>query len=212
MGRPRTTMNLVCEKCGRDFSNEPTGTTTYLRHMARKNPCGSTEPYKRAPRKYFENVQLNDFEDVTMMHVVGPETDGTKRGWIRDVLKQVFSLDENKCVIVSSKDELPDNILVKRNGKAEPMNLEQLCILTLLVLHARLWPFLELSGWGKYKEFEEWVEAVSGVHLKDHNWQGTIEPASYYFGAVRDFWTSHLSNMPRRRHTNWVFASAVFKK
>jgi len=212
MGRHRTTMNLVCEKCGRDFSKEPTGTTTYLRHMARKNPCGDTEPYQRAPRKYFDDVQLNDFEDVTMMHVVGPTNEGTKRGCIQNVLKQIFAMDENKCVVINSKDDLQDNIFVKRIGKADIITLERLCILTLLLLHERLWPFLELSGWQKYKEFEEWVENVSGVHLKDHNWQGTIEPASYYFGAVRDFWTSHLMNMPRRRHTNWVFSSAVFKK
>jgi len=205
-------MNLVCEKCGRDFSKEPMGVTSYKRHAARKNPCGSQEPYKRDARKHFENVQLNDFDDVTMMHVVGPTGEGRKEPMVRDLLKQIFSLDENKCVIVNSKDELPDKILVKRRGKAELMNLEQLCILTLLLLHTRLWPFMELSGWGKYKEFEEWVEAVAGVHLKDRNWQGTIEPASYYFGAVRTFWTQYLANMPRRRHTNWVFASAILKK
>ena len=134
-------MNLVCEKCGRDFSQEPMGVTSYKRHVARKNPCGSTEPYKRARRKFFENVHLNDFEDVTMMHVVGPETDGTRRGWIHEVLKQIFSLDENKCVIVNSKDELPDQVLVKRQGKAVPVNLEQLCIMTLLLVHQRLWPW-----------------------------------------------------------------------
>ena len=213
MGRPRSTLNLVCEKCGRDFSKEPMGVTSYKRHMARKNPCGRPEDthYQRAPRKYFKNIQLNDFDDVTMMHVVAPTGEGPKRGWISHVLQQIFSLDENKCVIIQSKDKLPVVIAVKRMGKAELVNLEQLCILTLLVLHERLWPFLELMGWQKYREFEEWVEAVSGVHLKDHNWQGTIEPASYYFGAVRDFWTSHLMNMPRRRHTNWVFSSAIFK-
>lgn len=146
------------------------------------------------------------------MHVVGPVTDGHKGPWVRDVLKQIFNLEENRCVIIQNKDEFPGNIIVKRRGNAEPMNLERLCILTLLLLHERVWPFLELTGWEKYTGFEEWVEAVSGVHLKDRNWHGTIEPASYYFGAVRKFWTDHLLKMTRRRHENWLFASAVYKK
>lgn len=212
MGRSRTTMNLVCEKCGRDFSTEPTGTTTYLRHIARKNPCDKAVPYQRAPPKFFENVVRNDFDTVTMAHVVGPTMDGRKEPWVRNVLGQIFNLEENKCVIINSKREFPDNILVKRAGNAETINLDRLCVMTLLLLHERLWPFLELSGWEKYQDFEEWVENVSGVQLKDPDWEGTIEPASYYFGAVRTFWTRYLLDMPRRRHENWMFGSSVFKK
>ena len=213
MGRPKT-QGLVCDKCGKDFSQEPTGTTSYKRHMARKNPCVKPEgaKYDRKRPELVGGVQRNDFDDVTMAHVVGPTAEGRKEPWVRDVLRQIFSLEENRCVIIPTKEHFPGTIFVKRRGKVESMDIERLCILTLLLLHERLWPFLEMSGWQKYKDFEEWVGAVAGVHLKDHNWKGTIEPASYYFGAVRAFWTSHLMNMPHRRHENWMFANATFKK
>jgi hypothetical protein len=89
--------------------------------------------------------------------------------------------------------------------------LENLLILTLLIMHERLFPFLELSGWEKYTEFEDWVESVSGVHLSDPNWKGTIEPLSYYYIAVRDFLRNYLFKMKNRRHQNWMLASSTLK-
>lgn len=212
MGRPKT-QGLVCPKCHKDFSSEPTGTTSFNRHMARKNPCVPAEDhtYVRAPPKFFEDVVINDFDDISLMHVTGPNLGGRKESWVRAMLQEVFSFGENKCIVLKNKEDYPDTICVKRRGEIEMMNIHDLTILTLLIMHERLFPFLELSGWEKYNEFEDWVESVSGVHLSDPNWRGTIEPLSYYYIAVRDFLRNYLFKMKNRRHQNWMLASSTLK-
>jgi hypothetical protein len=181
--------------------------------MARKNPCVPAEghQYVRAPPKFFEDVVISDFDNISLAHVTGPNLEGRKESWVRAMLQGVFSLDENKCIVLKNKEDYPDTICVKRRGEIETMNIHDLTILTLLIMHERLFPFLELSGWEKYTEFEDWVESVSGVHLSDPNWKGTIEPLSYYYIAVRDFLRNYLFKMKNRRHQNWMLASSTLK-
>jgi hypothetical protein len=211
MGRPRTTESLVCPLCKLDFSQERAGTTAYKRHVERKNPCVPPEghEYKRATPKFFEGVIINDFEDMDLGHVTGPDAEGRKEVWVRSVLQQVFSIPANKCIVLKNIELYPDEIYVKRQGVVKVMNIHDLTILMLLVLHERLYPFLQLSGWEKYEEFEDWVAMVAGVALKDRHWCGTIEPLSYYYIAVRDFLKNYLLKMKHRRHETWMIASAT---
>ena len=213
MGRPKTQEDLVCPMCHVDFRLKPFGTSIFKKHMARKNPCVPAEGqvYVRASTKFFSNVNINDFDMINLSHVTGPNLGGRKESWVRSMLHQVFSLDENKCIVLKNKEDYPDMIYVKRRGEVKELNIHDLTILTLLTMHERLFPFLELSGWEKYTEFEEWVESVSGVHLADPNWQGTIEPLSYYYIAVRDFLRNYLFKMKNRRHQNWMLASSTLK-
>jgi hypothetical protein len=212
MGRPRTTESLVCPLCKRDFSKERAGTTAYKRHMERKNPCVPPEghEYHRDRPKFFEGVVINDFEDMDLGHVTGPDAEGRKEVWVRSVLQQIFSVPENKCIVLKNVELYPDEIYVKRQGGVKVLNIHDLTILMLLVLHERLYPFLELTGWEKYKEFEDWVAMVAGVALKDRHWLGTIEPLSYYYIAVRDFLKNYLLKMKHRRHETLMLASATF--
>lgn len=211
MGRPRTTKSLVCPLCKRDFSQERAGTTAYKRHVERKNPCVPPEghEYERAAPKFFEGVVINDFEDMDLGHVTGPDAEGRKEVWVRSVLQQIFSVPVNKCIVLKNIELYPDEIYVKRQGGVKVMNIHDLTILMLLVLHERLYPFLQLSGWEKYKEFEDWVAMVAGVALKDRHWRGTIEPLSYYYIAVRDFLKNYLLKMKHRRHETLMLASAT---
>jgi hypothetical protein len=204
-------MNLVCEKCGRDFSQERAGTSAFKRHVARKNPCDrpADAKYKRDIAKYITGVVIHDFDDIDLGHVKGPEADEPKRVWINRIIQQIFSIPENKCITLKNLELYPDNIYIKRQKDMKVMNIHDLTILMLLVLHERLWPFLELSGWQKYEEFEEWVAMVAGVALKDRHWKGTIEPMSYYYIAVRDALESYLKNIKHRRHETLLIASAV---
>lgn len=181
--------------------------------MARKNPCVPEEGhvYVREPPKFFSGVVINNFDDMFVIHVRGPTLEGRKESWIRNMLHQIFSLDENKCLVLQNKHDYPNTICVKRQGEVETMNIHDLTVLTLLLMHERLFPFLVMSGWERYTEFEEWVESVSGVHLTDTNWRGTIEPLSYYYIAVRDFLRNYLFTMKNRRHQNWMLASSVVK-
>ena len=213
MGRPKTQEDLVCPMCHVDFRLSPFGTSRFKEHMARKNPCVPAEGqlYVRAPPKFFSNVVINDFDMIDLSHVTGPNLGGRKESWIKAMLHQVFSLDENKCIVLQNKHDYPDTICVKRQGEVEAMNIHDLTLLTLLMMHERLFPFLELSGWEKYTEFEDWVESVSGVHLADPHWKGTIEPLSYYYMAVRDFLRNYLIKMKNRRHQNWMLASSTLK-
>ena len=213
MGRPKTQEDLVCPMCHVDFRLSPFGTSRFKEHMARKNPCVPVEGqmYVRAQPKFFSNVVINDFDMIDLSHVTGPNLGGRKESWIKAMLHQVFSLDENKCIVLQNKHDYPDTICVKRQGEVEAMNIHDLTLLTLLMMHERLFPFLELSGWEKYTEFEDWVESVSGVHLADPHWKGTIEPLSYYYMAVRDFLRNYLIKMKNRRHQNWMLASSTLK-
>lgn len=213
MGRPKTQGDLVCPVCHVDFRLNPFGTTRFREHMARKNPCVPAEGqiYIREPPKFFSNVVINNFDDMKIVHVRGPVLEGRKESWIRNMLHQIFSLDENKCLVLQNKHDYPDTICIKRQGEVETINIHDLTVLTLLVLHERLFPFLAMSGWERYTEFEDWVESVSGVHLADPNWRGTIEPLSYYYIAVRDFLRTYLFTMKNRRHQNWMLASSVVK-
>jgi len=209
MGRPKI-IGLICPQCKRDFSKEHSGSSAYARHVARKNPCGSAEPYSRVPPKFFEGVKRNDYDDISLMHVRGPITDSGGHSWIRNMLQQTFSIEDNKCIVLKNIEQFPNEIYVKRQGVTKVMNIHNLTILTLLIMHERLFPFLELSCWEKYNEFEEWVANVSGVALKDRNWNGTIEPLSYYYIAVRDFLSNYLLKMKHRRHETWMLASATW--
>ena len=211
MGR-RKIEGLICTRCNRDFSQEPYGTTAFKRHIARKNPCVPEEghTYQRAPPKFFEGVVINDFDAVDLSHVTAPTPDGRKEVWIRSFLRQIFSREENKCIVLKNIEMYPDEIFVKREGKVRVMSIHNLTILTLLVLHERLYPYLEISGWDKYKEFEEWVDSVSGVALNDRSWAGTIEPLSYYYIFVRDFLKDYLFKMENRRHQTWMISSATW--
>jgi hypothetical protein len=179
--------------------------------MARKNPCGRPEDakYLRDGPKFFKNVVMNDFDDMDLDHVKGPEADEPKRVWITRIIQQIFSVPENKCIVLKNLELYPNEIFIKRQGHGRMINIHDLTILTLLLLHERLWPFLELTGWQKYDEFEEWVSMVAGVALKDRHWKGTIEPLSYYYIAVRDALELYLKKMKHRRHETWMFASAT---
>jgi hypothetical protein len=212
MGRPKTTESLVCPLCKRDFSQERAGTTSYKRHVARRNPCVPQEghEYRRERPKFIEGVVINDFDDMDLSQVKGPDGDGLKKLLISTVLQQVFSIPANKCIVLKNVELFPNEIYVKREGVVKVLNIHDLTILTLLLLHERLWPFLELSGWERYKEFEDWVAMVSGVALKDRHWLGTIEPLSYYYIAVRDFLKNYLLNMKHRRHETLMIASSTF--
>ena len=207
MGRHKI-LGLICPHCHRDFSKEHNGSSVYKRHMERKNPCGSTEPYSRGQR-VFRPVNRNNFDELDLMHVVGPVTDASPSSWIRNLLHQIFEKEENKCIVVKNLEN-PDEIYVKRQGKVAVMNLRNLTILTLLMLHDRLYPYLHLSGWEKYSEFKEWVADYAGVHLDDKNWQGTIEPLSYYYIAVRDFLQNYFKNLKHRRHQTWMLSCSTF--
>jgi hypothetical protein len=207
MGRPKI-LGLICPQCKRDFSKEHNGSSVYARHVTRKNPCGSTEPYSRAPRS-FKPVNRNNFDELDLSHVIGPVTDAPPSSWIRNLLHQVFEKEENRCIVVKNLEN-PDEIYVKRQGKVAVMNLRNLTILTLLMLHERLFHYLHLSGWEKYSEFKEWVMVYAGVHLDDHNWTGTIEPLSYYYIAVRDFLKNYLEKMKHRRHETWMISCSTF--
>lgn len=211
MGRHRSTMNLVCEKCGRDFSQERAGTSAFKRHVARKNPCDrpADSKYLRALPTFLKDVVIHDFDDIDLGHVKGPEVGEYKRVWISNIIQQIFSIPENKCIVLKNLELYPDNIYVKRQKDIKIMNIHDLTILMLLVLHERLWPFLELTGWQKYEEFEEWVAMVAGVALKDRHWKGTIEPASFYYVAVRDALEGYLKKIEHRRHEVFLLASAV---
>jgi len=211
MGRPRSTKNLVCEHCGRDFSKERAGTTAYERHVGRRNQCGrpADSKYLRAPPTFLKGVVIHDFDDMDLSHVKGPEADAFKRVWISNIIQQIFSVPENKCIVLKNLELYPDNIYIKRQGQITSITIHNLTILMLLLLHERLWPFLELSGWQKYEEFEGWVSMVAGVALKDRHWKGTIEPLSYYYIAVRDALANYLKNIEHRRHEVFLLASAV---
>lgn len=213
VGRPKTQDDLVCPKCHVDFRLKPFGTSAFKKHMARKNPCVPTEGhvYIRDRPKPLSNVVINDFDTMDLSHVSGPTVQGRKEPWIRAMLRQVFSVDKNKCIILKNKHDYPDKILVKRRGEIKEMSIHDLTILTLLLMHTRLFPYLELCGWEKYTEFEEWVRTDSGVHLSDSNWQGTIEPLSYYYGTVRNFLREYLFTMENKRNHNWVLASSTVK-
>jgi len=210
MGRHKI-LGLICPQCQRDFSKEHNGSSAYSRHMARKNPCGRPEDakYLRDGPKFFKNVVMNDFDDMDLDHVKGPEADEPKRVWITRIIQQIFSVPENKCIVLKNLELYPNEIFIKRQGHGRMINIHDLTILTLLLLHERLWPFLELTGWQKYDEFEEWVSMVAGVALKDRHWKGTIEPLSYYYIAVRDALELYLKKMKHRRHETWMFASAT---
>lgn len=212
MGRPRTTESLVCPLCKRDFSQERAGTTSYKRHVTRRNPCVPQEghEYLRERPKFIEGVVINDFDDMDLSHVKAPDGDGPKKLLVSMVLQQVLNVPANKCIVLKNIELFPDEIYVKRQGVVKVMNIHDLTTLTLLLLHERLWPFLELSGWEKYKEFEDWVAMVAGVALKDRHWLGTIEPLSYYYIAVRDFLTNYLLKMKHRRHETLMLASSTF--
>jgi hypothetical protein len=179
--------------------------------MERRNPCGrpADVKYLRAPPTFLTGVVIHDFDDMDLGHVKGPESDAFKRVWIGNIVQQIFSVPENKCIVLKNLELYPDNIYIKRQGQITAITIHNLTILMLLLLHERLWPFLELTGWQRYREFEEWVSMVAGVALKDRHWLGTIEPLSYYYIAVRDALADYLKKIEHRRHEVFLLASAV---
>jgi hypothetical protein len=213
MGRPRTTESLVCPVCQVDFALRPFGTSAFKKHKARRNPCVRPPDvkYKRAPAGFLKGIKRNNFDELSLGHVVGPTAQARPEAWIRAMLHQVFAIDENKSIVLKNL-EFPDEIYIRRRDRLELITLHKLTILTLLMMHERLFPFLHLKNWEKYSTFEEWVAESSGVHLGDRNWGGTIEPLSYYYIAVRDFLRKYLADNKHRRHDLFVLMSSTIKE
>ena len=210
MGRPKTTKSLVCPLCQVDFSERPFGTSAYKKHVGRKNPCDKSVPYKRLMPKFIKGIKRNNFDEMSLAHVVGPTAEARPEAWIRALLHQIFALDENRCIVLRNLEK-PDEIFVRRREKVEIITLHNLTILMLLVMHERLLPFLHVCGWERYDTFHGWVSRVAGVSLDDKNWKGTIEPLSYYYIAVRDFLRKYLVENKRRRHDILVLSSSTIK-
>lgn len=213
MGRPRTTTSLVCPTCNVDFALRPFGTSAFKKHQARVNPCVRVPDvrYKRAPVEFLKGVKRNNFDELSLGHVIGPTAQGRPEAWIRAMLHQIFALDENKSIVLKNI-EFPDEIYIRRSDKLEVITLHRLTILTLLFMHERLFPFLHLKNWEKYSTFEQWVTESSGVYLCDREWDGIIEPLSFYYIAVRDFLRKYLIGMKRRRHELFVLMSSTIKE
>lgn len=213
MGRPRTTKSLVCPVCQVDFALRPFGTSAFKKHERRTNPCVRPPDvkYQRKRPKFIKGIERNNFDEMSLAHVVGPTVAARPEAWIRAMLHQIFAIDENKCIVLKNL-EFPDEIYIKRQDKVDVITLHRLTILTLLLMHERLFPFLHLKNWEKYDTFEQWVEETSGIQLKDPNWQGTIEPLSYYYMAVRDFLRKYLTGNKRRRHDLLVLGSSTIKE
>lgn len=213
MGRPRTTKSLVCPVCKVDFALKPFGTSAFKKHEARTNPCirPPDVKYKRVAPKPIKGINRNNFDEMSLGHVIGPTAQARPEAWIRAMLHQVFALDENKSIVLKNL-EFPDEIYIKRRDKLEIITLHKLTVLTLLLMHERLFPFLHLNNWERYETFGQWVEESSGVHLDDPNWTGTIEPLSYYYIAVRDFLRKYLAENTRRRHDLFVLMSSTIKE
>jgi hypothetical protein len=86
----------------------------------------STSRTSGAGPTFFENVHINDFDDIDLGHVTGP-TDLQDRGksvWIRSMLAQVFSLEANKCIAAPTKEDVNTGIRVKREGGVKIMSLD----------------------------------------------------------------------------------------
>jgi len=213
MGRPRTIESLVCPVCKVDFADRPFGTSAFKKHKARRNPCVRPLGFKyvRARANFIKGIKRNNFDEMSLAHVVGPIVTGRPEAWIRAMLHQIFAIDENKCIVLKNL-EFPDEIYIRRQDKVDVITLHRLTILTLLMMHERLFPFLHLKNWEKYDTFENWVEETSGIQLSDSNWQGTIEPLSYYYIAVRDFLRKYLAVNKRRRHDLLILGSSTIKE
>ena len=166
MGRPRTTKSLVCPMCQVDFALRPFGTSAFKKHERRTNPCVRPPDvkYQRERPKFIKGIERNNFDEMSLAHVVGPTVAGRPEAWIRAMLHQIFAIDENKCIVLKNL-EFPDEIYIKRQDKVDVITLHRLTILTLLLMHERLFPFLHLKNWEKYDTFEQGVEETSGIQL-----------------------------------------------
>lgn len=188
MGRPRTTMSLVCPKCGKDFSNDPFGTTAVKRHVARKNPCtrvSGKDKYKKAFPS-IQNIKRNNIDQLDLNHITEPTGDGTLRSWTFNILNQIFQNEENQSMILKNLKR-PDEIYIKRYDKILCVTKDSVVTILLLLIHYRVYPILKVRGWAEISQFEELIWKNSLVGLSDQNWHGEIDPLCYHYCNVSNW-------------------------
>lgn len=199
MGRPRTTMSLVCPNCGKDFSKDPFGTTAIKRHITRKNSCirvPGRDKYKKAFPS-IKNIKRNNIDDLDLNHITDPVGD-TLRGWTFHILNQIFENEENQCIILKNV-KYPDDIYIKRYDKIHSVSKESVVILLLLIIHYRVYPILRVRGWSKVSQFEDLVWKNSLVFLSDQNWRGEIDPLSYHYCNVSNWLDKYFESQVHKK-------------
>jgi hypothetical protein len=201
MGRPRSTKDLVCPDCGRDFSKERYGTTAYKKHMGRRNPCtrllGSEGYIKAMPA--IRPVKRNNMEELSTEGLVAPTSDSTCQALLCNILDQLFARDENKSMVLKTHD-YRNKIYVKKENKVVVISHADTVRLVLLGLHYRVFPILKAQNWPHFPKLEDYIWKTTCVYLDDMNWRGELEERSIYFGVVSTWLKTYFKQQVHRKH------------
>ena len=107
-------MSKVCEKCGKDFSCDPSWTSALRRHLARKNPCdrstGASYIKDSSIQPRVEEIKVLDSVLVPENLLIPVHLPHAKIApWF---FEKVFSDPMNVCFVRPNKTK-PNEILVK---------------------------------------------------------------------------------------------------
>ena len=193
-------MNRKCPKCEKDFSSDPFWTTSLKRHMNRKNPCDKSGPYIREPMKPMQYKFTHDFNSMDFAHVKPPVNYKLRSSIAPKILKQIFDLEQNKCVSwVNIKN---DDIVIRQNGELRHVNLDELVSLCMLFLHYQVYPTL-MDAWTKYDEIKEWMFQTTLVELDNDTWQSKdISKTCEYRNSIRLFLIDYFGHLKGKRRAH----------
>lgn len=114
-------MERRCEKCGRDYTGDPSWSSKLNRHLKRKNPCTRTvgQPYVREAKVLPTMISLEEIQ-WTQQKCLSNVEHSEVLPWF---FREIFSDPENACFVKPNKSK--NEILVKVLGAVQVVKLEK---------------------------------------------------------------------------------------
>jgi len=193
-------MDRKCPKCEKDFSSDPFWTTSLKRHLNRKNPCDQTGPYVRESMKPIGYKFTHSFNSMEFGDMKPPFNYSRRSTIAPRILKQIFNLEQNKCISwINIKN---DDIVIRQNNELKHVNLDELVGLCMLFLHYQVYPTL-LDTWTKYEEFKDWMFQTTLIELDNNTWQSKdISKTCEYRNSIRLFLIDYFGRLKGKRRAH----------
>lgn len=202
-------MEHRCEKCGVLFKGS-SWRIAQSRHMARKNPCDrpNETKYIRETKPIHQVVVRNTLGCMDIPCIV-PPSNGFMCQVVPHILKEVFSLEQNMCIVWPNLHK--EELVIFINEGLKHVSLNELTVLITIMVHNQIFPLIK--KWSRYEEFKDWIWRTTLVDLDNDRWTGDMSMKCEYFQCIRKFIKEYFGRYTSKRKAlrNLYLASGFMK-
>jgi hypothetical protein len=185
-------MEKVCVKCGKDFSCDPSWTSSLRRHLSRKNPCDRPPDIsyiKDSAKPGVHEIHVLDSVIVPKNLGVAPRVHSKIAPWF---FEKVFSEPSNVCFVRPNKSK-PNEIVVKvsKDSPVQVVSLNE--FVRLFVNHVLLKNFSCDDGY-------EMFLCDNSIYTVMKEWNGVFSKGDGFMEGLLPTVKSFLDCMLEKTH------------